>query len=166
MKKLLTELFERYHKDVYRYLYSLTHDTPLSEDLTSEVFLEVVKSIHSFRGEADVKTWLFVIARRRWFAWLRQKRQQPPTVSLQALLELAVPEDRDEATGEIAHRAWELLALESAPAQEIIRMRLAGYTYQEIAAKHKISESSARVIFFRAKSKIKEQLEKEGYIYG
>ncbi len=103
MKKLLTELFERYHKDVYRYLYILTHDAPLSENLTSEVFLEVVRSIHSFRGEVDVKTWLFTIAQRRWFAWLRRKRQQPPTVSLQVLLELAVPAVQDDVVEEIAH---------------------------------------------------------------
>ncbi len=69
MKKLLAELFETYHKDIFTYLYSLSRDASLSEDLTSEVFLEVVKSIATFRGESDVKTWLFTIARRRWFAY-------------------------------------------------------------------------------------------------
>ena len=37
------ELFSVYYKDIYRYLYSLCRDVSLSEDLTSEVFLEVVK---------------------------------------------------------------------------------------------------------------------------
>lgn len=76
MQTLLKELFSTYYKDIYTYLYSLSHDAPLSEDLTSEVFLEVVKSIATFRGESDIKTWLFSIARHKWFAYLRQKKRQ------------------------------------------------------------------------------------------
>ena len=45
VQRLLEKLFHTYYKDIYRYLYSLTHDASLSEDLTSEVFLEAVKSI-------------------------------------------------------------------------------------------------------------------------
>lgn len=56
MRRLLEELFRTYHNDVYRYLYSLSHDTSISEDLASEVFLKVVKSIGTFRGESDIKT--------------------------------------------------------------------------------------------------------------
>ena len=85
MKELLTELFDRYHQDVYAYLYSLCHDAPLAEDLTSEVFVEVVRSIASFRGEADIKTWMFSIARHRWYQHLRRKKRQIPTESLHDL---------------------------------------------------------------------------------
>ena len=68
------ELFSVYYKDIYRYLYSLCRDVSLSEDLTSEVFLEVVKSIGGFRAESDVKTWLFSIARYRWLKYLRDRK--------------------------------------------------------------------------------------------
>lgn len=40
MKKLLKELFEQYYKDIYIYLYRLSHDASLADDLTSEVFLD------------------------------------------------------------------------------------------------------------------------------
>ena len=43
MRRLLEELFSKYYKDVYTYLYSLSRDASLSEDLAQEVFLEVVK---------------------------------------------------------------------------------------------------------------------------
>ena len=45
-------------------------------------------------------------------------------------------------------------------------MRIEGYSYLEITQKYEISESSARVIDYRAKKKIKETLIKEGVIYG
>ena len=90
MKELLEELFHRYYKDVYTYLYSLCRDATLAEDLTSEVFLEVIRSIGAFRGESDVKTWLFSIARYRWFAYLRGKKRQVPTESIENHLEIVV----------------------------------------------------------------------------
>lgn len=59
MHRLLEELFIVHYKDVYHYLYSLSRDASLSEDLAQEVFLEAIKSITAFRGEANIKIWLF-----------------------------------------------------------------------------------------------------------
>ena len=89
MKQLLAELFEKYYIDVYTYLYSLCHDASLSEDLASDVFLEVVKSISSFRGQSDIKTWLFSIARHRWFTYLKRKKRQVQTESIHELYDTA-----------------------------------------------------------------------------
>ena len=164
MKQLLAELFEKYYIDVYTYLYSLCHDASLSEDLASDVFLEVVKSISTFRGESDIKTWLFSIARHRWFAYLKKKNRQVQTESIHDLYdtaELGMTDDENEA----AELIQQLLSGESALTRDVVRMRLDGYSYHEIALRHKISENSARVVYFRAKSKIRKRLEKEGFHY-
>ena len=58
-----------------------------------------------------------------------------------------------------------LLSGESALIRDVVQMRIDGFSYYEIAAKHHISENSARVVYFRAKSKIKKHLEKEGFRY-
>ena len=188
MRKLLEELFATYHRDVYNYLYSLCHDAVLSEDLTSEVFLQVVKSIGGFRGEADIKTWLFSIARHQWYHYLRKKKRQVRTESL-----LTYAQDAGEgkftenghgekAAGargqnvefqnpdaaypdkEAACRIYELLDREPERAGKIVLMRLEGYSFYEIGKKYGISESSARVIDFRTKAKIREILKKEGFV--
>lgn len=160
MKELLEELFHRYYKDVYTYLYSLCRDATLAEDLTSEVFLEVIRSIGTFRGESDVKTWLFSIARYRWYGYLRGKKRQVPTESIENHLEIVVHDvHRYEEPMQMVN---ELLQGESKLTRDVVRMRLEGYSYYEIGVTYGISESSARVVFFRAKSKIKKRLEKEG----
>ena len=149
MKELLAELFDRYHQDVYTYLYSLCHDVSLAEDLTSEVFVEVVRSIAAFRGRSDIKTWMFSIARHQWYQHLRRKKRQIPTESLHDLYD--------------SHfTVHELLSSESELTRRVFRMRLEGYSYYEIASEAGISESSARVVFFRVKTKLKQYLEKEG----
>ena len=164
MKQLLAELFETYYNDVYTYLFSLCHDASLSEDLASEVFLEVVRCISTFRGDSDIKTWLFTIARRRWFSYLRKKERQIPTESIHELYdttELGAAEETNEAEEKIR----ELLSGETPLVKDVVQMRIDGYSYYEIATKLQISENSARVIYFRAKSKIQKHLEKEGFRY-
>ena len=164
MKQLLAELFEKYYIDVYTYLYSLCHDASLSEDLASDVFLEVVKSISTFRGESDIKTWLFSIARHRWFAYLKRKNRQVQTESIYDLSDTAALGATD-VFNEVAELIQEILSGETALTRDVVQMRIDGYSYYEIATKHKISENSARVVYFRAKSKIKKHLEKEGFRY-
>lgn len=164
MKKLLVELFENYYKDIYTYLYSLCRDASLSEDLASEVFLEVVKSIASFRGDSDIKTWLFSIARHRWYAYLRTKTHQPPIESIHELYDSNfVGLQPSDFPSDLEHLIQSLLDDESELAKNIFQMRLNGYSYYEIANNFQISENSARVIFFRIKTKIKKHLEKEGF---
>src|SRR6266699_5090112 len=70
--------------DVYALLYRLTTDPEEARDLTQETFLRAFQSIARFRGDADLKTWLYRIAvnqaRNRWRWWRRRRRDV--TVSL------------------------------------------------------------------------------------
>ena len=163
MRRLLEELFSKYYKDVYTYLYSLSRDASLSEDLAQEVFLEVVKSIAAFRGESDIKTWLFSIARHKWYSYLRKNRQQAKTEDLSEFIESneKTPEERCQDE-EVVGRIYALLDQEPERTRSIVAMRLEGYSFFEIGMKHGISENSARVIDFRAKTKIRQILKKEG----
>ena len=167
MRRLLEEIFAAYHKDVYNYLYSLCHDTSLSEDLASEVFLQVVKSIAGFRGESDVKTWLFSIARHEWFNYLKKKNRQPEAEVLSEFLE-SNDEKADDIffAEELKKRLYELLDKENERTKSIVLMRMDGYSFYEIGKMHEISENSARVIDFRAKTKIRQILKREGFIDG
>lgn len=166
MQRLLEKLFHTYYKDIYRYLYSLTHDASLSEDLASDVFLEVVKSIASFRGEADMKTWMFSIARHKWIDSLRKKNRR---VEIEVLSEL-VGEEQEIFNGpeeqylekELLERIYSLLEKEPERTRNIMKQRLEGYSFYEIGKLQGISESSARVIYFREKERLRQILVKEG----
>ena len=172
MQRLLEKLFHTYYKDIYRYLYSLTHDASLSEDLASDVFLEVVKSIASFRGEADMKTWMFSIARHKWMDSLRKKNRR---AEIEVLSELVGEEQNvtgvspdDNKPEELAlnkellERIHSLLEKEPERTRNIVKQRLEGYSFYEIGKLQGISESSARVIYFREKEKLRQILVKEG----
>lgn len=179
MKELIQELFNQYYKDIYKYIYSLCRDTSISEEITSEVFVEVVKSIATFRGDSDIKTWLFSIARHKWYTYLRKKSNQIKTESLHDLYDYNIleinkniAENKNNSLGNINEEIFykelkqaisEILKSESELSRKIFNMRIDGYSYVEIAAICNISENSARVVFFRTKNKLKKTLEKEGF---
>lgn len=160
----IKELYEKYKEDVFLYLISLTHDPALSEDLVSETFLSAIKSLHRFRGDSDIKTWLFSIARYKWYEHLRKKKDEVSFDHLAAkyLVEKTNLESKI-IVSETAAKILLLLEDEPLRTKDIVLMRIEGYSFYEIGRKHNISESSARVIDFRAKKKIRETLVKEGF---
>ena len=68
-------IYEQYKKDVYYYLYYLSRNQEIAEDLTSEVFLQAMISLHTFKGDATIKMWLFGIARLRWLECMRKEKR-------------------------------------------------------------------------------------------
>src|ERR671912_784601 len=92
--------------EIYGLLYRLTENGEEARDLTQETFLRAFQSIVNFRGESDLRTWIYRIAinqaRNRWRWWRRRKRDA--TVSLdsenahgnQPLIE-SLPSERDKS---------------------------------------------------------------------
>lgn len=163
---LIRKIYEEYKQDVFVYLVSLTNDTSLSEDLVSETFLSAIKSIHKFKGESSIKTWLFSIARNKWYEYLRKEKS---TTSLDDLAYHYIVSESDleekAIHKDISNKIVYLLYQESVRTKDIVLMRIEGYSYLEISQKHGITESSARVIDYRAKKKIKDILIKEGCLH-
>ena len=159
-------LYQKYKNDVYAYLVSLTHDKTLSEDLTSETFLGAIKTLGRYQGDADIKTWLFSVARFKWYEHIRKnklKLTEDDLFELYAISKINI--EQSYMNSELVGRIYRLLDVEPERNRNIVLMRVEGYSFYEIALKHKISESSARVIDFRIRSKLRETLKKEGYSY-
>lgn len=157
-------LYETYRSDVYRYLLGLTRDPDLAEDILSDTFCAALMSLEGLRDDKSVKSWLLTIARNKWLDHLRKRRP----ISDVDLTELYIadpapgPEQR-AMQKEAAQRVQALLKQEDPRTQTVVRMRMEGYSFFEIARKLGIREGSARVIDFRARKKLREQLTKEGF---
>ena len=105
-------LVNRFSGDVYALLYRLTSDPEEAADLTQETFLRALRSAKNFRGESELKTWLFRIAinesRNRFRWWKRRRRDQ--TLSL------------DATVGDSTTQVWETISDNSiSPEEEVLR---------------------------------------------
>jgi RNA polymerase sigma factor (sigma-70 family) len=62
-KAAFVRLYRRYYDAIFRYCVHRLFDRTAAEDATSEVFLKMVESFHSFRGtETQFRNWLYRIA--------------------------------------------------------------------------------------------------------
>ena len=124
----------------------LSRNESVSEELTQETFFQAYLSIHRFKGESDVFTWLASIAKHVYFKYMKKQKMSVED-SYVGLMTCAYLENSDPES-ELDRR-------------EVLRRAYAGMSYAEIARSLKISENSAKVIYFRARKKITEELENE-----
>jgi RNA polymerase sigma-70 factor, ECF subfamily len=74
-------LFQLHKKRVYSVCLQMTKDVADAEDLTQEAFLQVFRSVNSFRGDSAFSTWLYRVAVNTVLMKLR-RRKTPPILSL------------------------------------------------------------------------------------
>lgn len=52
------QIYRRYHQRVYAICLRMIRNVPQAEDLAQEVFVQVFRKIHTFRGDSSFSTWL------------------------------------------------------------------------------------------------------------
>ena len=89
-------LYARHHVRVYRFIQRMVRDISASEDLTSQVFLDVWRTACQFEGRSQVSTWLLSIARFKALTALRQRRHED--IDQEEILEIADDTETPEAS--------------------------------------------------------------------
>lgn len=74
MNSVFEELYEKYHHDVFQFLFYMVKNRETAEDLVQEVYIRVLKSYSKFQGKSSEKTWLFSIARNVAIDWFRKQK--------------------------------------------------------------------------------------------
>lgn len=166
-------LITRYSGDIYSLLYRMTEDSEEAADLTQETFLSALKSIRSFRGESELKTWLFRIAlnhsRNRFRWWKRRKRSE--TVSLDkpigdgtATISDTIADDAatpEEVVLRLERRNRLIAALNGLPEifrETIVLCDIEGCGYEEIARTLSINIGTVKSRVARGREQLRKRL--------
>ncbi|WP_078556049.1 RNA polymerase sigma factor [Bacillus alkalicellulosilyticus] len=72
----IRSIYREYVEDVYRFVAVFTANNEEAEDVTQEVFIRLVDSIHKFKGRSSLKTWIFSIARNVAIDYVRKQKKQ------------------------------------------------------------------------------------------
>jgi RNA polymerase sigma-70 factor (ECF subfamily) len=92
--KSFAELVAAYQERVLNVCYAFVHNRQDAEDVTQDVFIEIFQSIHNFRGDAKLGTWINRIAINRSLDLLRKKKRKKRMAQMRNLLSL--PETVEE----------------------------------------------------------------------
>ncbi|TKI76653.1 sigma-70 family RNA polymerase sigma factor [Bacillus mycoides] len=58
----IDEIMNKYGQEVLQLVYSYVNNKEIAEDLTQDIFVKCYKSLHTYKGKLNVKTWLWRIA--------------------------------------------------------------------------------------------------------
>lgn len=160
----MKEIYNEYSKIVYNYLISLTSNIDIANELTQETFYKAIKNINQFRNECSVKTWLCKIAKNEWIDYYK-KTKKIKEINIDEIKEGLLIENSVEETYETKEQMismYKRIHKLDEEAKEVIYLRIqAELSFKEIGQIMGRTEQWARIIFYRAKVKLKEELENE-----
>lgn len=160
MKKIdLEKLYQKYFKEIYLFLKSLSSSEEVAEEITQETFFKVIKSIDTFDGSSDIRAWIFTIARNTYYTHYKKRKfiiSEPMDYIPDNKVDL-LTQFINEDTGFMIHK---ILHDMNEPYKEVFSLRVFGeLPFEKIGMLFNKNASWARVTFYRAKNKILEIME-------
>ena len=165
-------LVDQFQQKVFSTCISFVPNKEDAEDITQEVFLEVYRSISSFKGKAKLSTWIYRVTTNKCLEFIRKKNTKKRFAFLQSISGNMVPLDQTNYFTEINHPGIQLenkelnatlfKAINSLPDQQRVAFtlhKIEGKSYQEIAEIIDKSISSVESLLFRAKKNLQKLLE-------
>ena len=171
--RIMEDLFERIYREnfsrVYAFLFKMTRDPNLSEELTQETFYQAFVSFRRFEGKCDIFTWLASIAKHSYYKYLRKNRISGNLFDFTELEKYFISHGElgDNPADSLQNKAVRenvAACISELPDKyrDVVLLRIyADMPFSQIAAALDITENSAKVIFFRAKKKLSEDLKDE-----
>ena len=165
------ELFEKIYRDnagrVHAFLFALCGDALLSEELTQETFFQAFSAFHRFKGQSELFTWLAAIAKHTYYKYLRKHRQGLDTMNLELVTDafcrtnLCSPEDT-VIRRVVCDAVRRMVRKLPEKYRDVVILRIyAEMPFAQVGTALGISENSAKVIYFRAKKMLMEDLKNE-----
>jgi len=165
-------LVSTYQDLVYNTAYGLLQQAQDAEDVAQEVFLQVFRSIHSFKSEAKLSTWLYRITTSRALDLIRSKKSKKRLGIIQRLwagdeeVALDIPDTHHPGVAleqkEDAGKLWRAIA--KLPENQRVAFslhKLEGLSYQAISEIMGNSLPAVESLMHRARLNLKKILEKE-----
>lgn len=162
-----TELVQRHQSRVFAILHRYERDAHKVEDLAQETFLKAWRALGQFDGRAPFEHWLSRIAARVALDHLRKEKRRQNEIGLPELGDDALDwlrsgDEKSELDARSAAELLELAMRELSPADRVVitMQELEGRSVKEIAVVMGASGVAVRVRAMRARSKLRQALEK------
>lgn len=155
---------QKYGEIVYKYVFCLTGNEDTTEEIVQETFLVAVKDINKFRGECKISTWLCQISKYIWYKKLKKEKikKEIPLDILKNTLSIEESIEENFWNKEKKIELFKKLQNFDEDTKNVMYLRIFGnFEYNEIAEIMNKTSNWARVVFFRGKQKLKEELENE-----
>jgi len=161
------KIYDEYAPKILSFVFYKVQNRAEAEDLSSEIWVQVIKSLKSYNFKSSFNTWLYGLAKNLVFQYYREKYKNKEVVTFDEYFEQmnGVDEDFDniesdmvevESTQNETYLNKIFKGLNKIQ-REILELRfLKGYKISEVAEEMNLSESNVRVTQMRAINKLKK----------
>lgn len=160
VKNQMEKVYIKYHKELYLYAFSLCKDYHLAQDLISDTFF---KAYLSLDGDVDyIKYWLFRVCKNLYFDFLKGNREYSSDNILgNTLTNNQTPLDKAIESEQKKYLYTKIMNLYESYKEILILYYFCDFSLKEIANMRNITEGAAKTMLFRARRKLKKELEGE-----
>lgn len=152
------KIYQDHFSNVYKYILSISQNEAIAEDVVQETFFKAMKNIKQFNGKCKLYVWLCQIAKNTYYDIYKKQKKYNLTSnnddsSSEANLEI------NYIDKETSRKLHILLHKMKEPYKEIFTLRVFGeLSFSQIGEIFDKTDSYARLIFYRAKKKLQEDL--------
>jgi RNA polymerase sigma-70 factor, ECF subfamily len=164
-------LIEKYRKQIVHFMFRMSRNQAVAEELAQEVFLRVYRSRQTYRAEAKFSTWLYRIATNLAVNHARDTKYERTAQNVY----LDQPDPESGTTPDVADKALgaeqelvrdermaairkHVMALPERQRTAVLMHKYQEMDYKEIGAVLKLSESATKSLLFRAYQTLRENL--------
>jgi len=156
------ELYTTYFNDVYKFVFTLTKNKSLTDDIVQETFTRAYINLNNFRHPPN-KAWLFTVSRNLFYDYLRTNNKTIDSEYNFSIIpdHKSSPEENLFKKEHIKKLHQEILNLKKNYREAIIYFYIKELSYKEAASRMKITETNFKSILFRARRKLKRSIERK-----
>lgn len=169
IKKSFEQLYRNNYTTVYSFIYNITSDKALTEDLTQEAFCRAYNHLGSFRHESKPSVWLNKIAYNLFIDYKRKK--SPYLISIDnEILKSTLMDLNSNLPKDIEQKIMsECVQIKIGLLPESYRpplfLDMQGYSNQEIASILNCTLENVKIRLHRARNKMKRILDNDCSFY-
>jgi RNA polymerase sigma-70 factor (ECF subfamily) len=159
------QLIRLYTNELFRYLYGLTHDYHLAEDLLQETFYKTYSHLSSMKEVTHIKSWLYRIAYNTFVDHSRTNKNISfyedsffTSLKLNPLLE---PENTFFRKYQIELIYKHLSTMKELQRRAVVLVDLKGFSYKEAADVLNVKISYLKSLVFRGRRELEKRLSNE-----
>ena len=165
-KSVVTEYQEKVRNTCFRFV---NHPDD-ADDLAQEVFIQVYESVHRFRGQAELSTWIYRIAVNKSLDFLRRKKRKKRFAHVISLFggfdddqDIPVSDGKDPYEELQTEERRQILnqALDKLPENQrtaIVLIKYQGFSSKEVADIMDVSVTAVEGLVHRAKKNLQKSL--------
>ena len=154
------ELADAYSTDLYRYAMWICGNDALAKDLVQETFLRAWRALDNLKDIGAAKSWLITILRREYARTFERKVPKFTDVEKVVVVEEDELEPDERTERDLLRKG--IMRLEPKYRDPLLLQVVFGHSCEEISQQLGISKSAVMTQLFRAREKLKKQIQKDG----